>query len=346
MFKPRIVFSSWTMICLAVLSLHGGPAYAAPAGYQNLTASSVAGGVAAIAYAPDGTLYVADMADRSRLVVVAPGGARSTLPLSGPAITANIGGLAVDPLTGNLLLTDSKNFGDGQGALYLIDKTSGAVNILLSGMEAIDDVAVRSTGEIFVTNAAGGGAGGVYLVSRLLGNPANNKLPVVGGLDYAAGLAFDPAGNLLYQQANASFAGEVYRLPIGLVSGMLSLGSPQTLATGLAAGFDLAADADGDVFVSGGGGVFQLNRDGGGNFTGSAAPFDGLGFTTELAFRPGPGPFEPFSVGGGTLSYVPGYGSADLASVTPVPEPATLGLLAAGAVVGACWTRFRKARNR
>jgi hypothetical protein len=157
---------------------------------------------------------------------------------------------------------------------------------------------------------------------------------VAAGLDFAAGLGFDSAGNLIYQQAASySFVGEVYRLGVTEQGGGLSFATPELLATGLVAAYDLAVDGEDDVFVTGSGGVYELDRNGGGGFTGTATLFDAHGFSTEIAFVAGAGPFQPGAgYDGGHLTFVPEYASVFLTDVTTVPEPVMLCLLAFGAM--------------
>ena len=55
--------------------------------------------------------------------------------------------------------------------------------------------------------------------------------PVLNGLGYGAGLAFDPNGNLLVQDANlVTFAGRLQWLPIQSSGGNLSVSIAATVA--------------------------------------------------------------------------------------------------------------------
>ena len=311
---------------------------AAPPGYASDIRPGADGGVSALAYGPDGTLYVADTTSGA-VVRYPPGGDPSVLNIVG-ATLQSVGGMCVSPDASTLYITDNKAWGDGEGDLYAVDLLNGAVTTLVAGMDFIDDVAVRHTGEVFISEAAGPAAGGVYLVV----GSGGGVVPVVSGLDYAAGLAFDSAGDLIYQQATSSFVGEVFRLPITQAAGGLAFGPPVPLASGLAAAFDLATDGEDDVFVTGSGGVYELDRDGAGNFLGTASPFEAHGFSTEVAFLAGgSNPFEPGAgYDGGHLTFVPEYASTTLVDVTTVPEPAALGLLGGGAL----WLLRRDRRRR
>ncbi len=194
---------------------------AAPPGYASDIRPGADGGVSALAYGPDGTLYVADTTSGA-VVRYPPGGDPSVLNIVG-ATLQSVGGMCVSPDASTLYITDNKAWGDGEGDLYAVDLLSGAVTTLVAGMDFIDDVAVRHTGEVFISEAAGPGAGGVYLVV----GSGGGVVPVVSGLDYAAGLAFDSAGDLIYQQATSSFVGEVFRLPVTQTAEGLAFGQPR-----------------------------------------------------------------------------------------------------------------------
>jgi len=297
-------------------------------GYATAPTGGAPGGTGAVAYAADGTLYCTDMSDGS-VVAVAPDGSTTTLTLSGASLVS-VGGMCVSGDGGTLYVADNKEYADGLGALYAVDVATGAATALVTGLDNVENVAVRSTGELFVSEANGLGASSIYRIDAFGGGIAET---VVTGLDFAAGLDFDSAGNLIYQQAATySFIGEVYRLPITDGVGGLAYGTPERLATGLAAAFSLAVDTEDDVFVTGSGGLFELDRDAGGAFLGTASVIDAQGFSTEVAFwAGGTNPFDPCAgFDGGKLTYVPSYGAAVLTTVTTVPEPASLALLGMG----------------
>lgn len=226
-------------------------------------------------------------------------------------------------------MTDNEGNGDGEGNLLGIDPTTGATQVLASGIDFIDDVAVRSTGEVFVTNAVGGGSGTVLQIDTTNGTATT----VVTGLDLAAGLGFDTTGDLIFQDVDSTtFLGSVSELAITETSGGLSFGAVTPLASGLSAGFDLAVDSEDDVFVTGSGGVFELDRDGTGAFTGGATLFEAGGFSTEIAFLSGGVAFEAFGVPVGVLpqlAFLPEFGSQTVTVVT-VPEPTAAALLGLG----------------
>ena len=95
-----------------------------------------------------------------------------------------VGGMTYDPVGDRLLITD--NTADGR--LYAVSK-SGVQQTIGTGIAGIAGVAVRDTGEIFVSTAPFGSAGEVLQVDRTTGAAT----PVLGGLGYGAGLAFDAA---------------------------------------------------------------------------------------------------------------------------------------------------------
>jgi hypothetical protein len=308
------------------------PAWALPWGYQGTFVQGPAGGTAAVAYAPDGTAYLAEMGS-SNLLVIAPGGARSILPVTG-ATLMSVGGMNFAP-DGRLLITDNKNWGDGSGDLYALNVATGAAQTLLTGVDCIEDVVARPSGEIFISDAVGADRDGHGLgsIKQVFGDGTTAN--VVSGLVYPAGMAFDSQGRLVFQQADDNFAGQVYRMDVAGGAGGLSFGTPSLLADNLAASFDMAMDGEDDVFVSGSGGIYQLNRDGDGNFTGSASGFVSRNFSTEMAFHAGVNPFTGgVDSDGGHLLLVPEYGSSTLVDVTPVPEPLTAGLLVLGGLLG------------
>jgi len=320
-------------MCVTILTVPALAQY----GYVTSDQAGPAGGAAALAYASDGTLYVADNTDGT-VKVIAPGGTSSILTVTG-ATLQGVGGMWVSPDDATLYITDSKGFGDGQGELYAVNVATGAATTLLTGADTIDDVAARSSGELFISEAVGAGGGVVRQV-----DPAGGGIVAtpVTGLDYASGLAFDSAGDLIYQQATASFTGEVYRLPITGGGAALAFGAPVLLAAGLSAGMDLAVDSEDDIFVTGSGGLYELDRDAGGAFLGTATLFASQSFSTELAFMDGgTNPFEPAAgFDGPELTFVPEFASSTLKTVTTVPEPITVALLACGALAA---LRRRKA---
>lgn len=276
----------------------------------------------ALAFENDGTLLVVGGGGASSILAIESDGTQSTIDLQAGTSLDSPGGAVFDSATGRLLVTDNEGFADGFGSLLSIDITNGQVDTLVSGIDFIDDVAVRSSGEVFFSTADGGGAGGVFQAFS-----DGTTAEVVSGLDFAAGLIFDLNDDLVFQEVNESdFLGTVSRLSITESASGLSFGSTEVLASGLSGGFDLAADSEGDLFVTGSGGLFELDRDASGAFLGTASNLVNGNFSTEAAF------FSP------QITFIPEFGASELTSlvVVAVPEPASatlVGVLALGLVV-------------
>ena len=141
-----------------------------------------------LAFDADGVLYALEGAafgdNEATLRVIQPDG---TFGGSFPVVGDDpsnffVGGMAYDPVGDRLLVTD--NTADGR--LYAVDK-AGAKQTIGMGIAGIAGVAVRSTGEIFVSTSPFGSNGAVLQVDRTTGVAT----PVLGGLGYGAGLAFD-----------------------------------------------------------------------------------------------------------------------------------------------------------
>ena len=156
-----------------IIASAGATALAVPVGYEMSTITFPTGfqGAAALAFAPDGTLYVVEGKDftkatnQTHIHVVNPDGSMGTpIPLAGDdtVLGGNIavGGIAVHPTTGNLYITDDA---PGATTMYRVDPVTG-IKTSFSGslsLSSIDDVAIRSTGEIFVSDAAGSSGGSI-----------------------------------------------------------------------------------------------------------------------------------------------------------------------------------------
>ncbi len=336
------------------LSLPVSAALAAPVGYNELTIdlSGVSGfrGAAALAYDSTGNLYVAEGNDflnpvnQSRIVRVDPAGNVSTFTtlVGNDSSTISIGGMAVDPASNRLLVTDQAV---GAGTLYGLNLSTGNKTSLLPNgtVPFIDDVAVRpGSGQIVVSNADFGGS--VLQIDPL----AVSTSTLANTAGFTGGIAFDAAGDLVYVESVTSdfinFTGDIYRLTLDAAGAQLQVTGSDQLASGLAAAFDLASDGESDLFLTGSGGLFEL-PDSGGIF-----PFDSQAFSGEIAYLAGSSPFAPFAgPDGGQLAYIPDFNSMTIRVFTPtaaaggVPEPSTLALLAVaiGALAGARRLRRR-----
>ena len=351
------VFHSLRRRTIAVLAISimihlgtAGTLWAVPVGFTSREIAFPEGfrGAAALAFAPDGTLYVAEAVSffepqpTTTIHVVLPDGSLGTpIPLEGdsPSIIS-IGDMVVDPVSGNLIILDNA---PGFKTLYSINPTTGVKTSHASfvSLSNIDKVAVRASGEILVGDAEFAPDGAIWEVD--LGG--SSIRPVVTGLDLPGGLGFDSAGDLVFQQATSNFIAEVFHVPVDDSGSPLVFGTRQLLADGLTAGFDLVVDSEDDVFISGSGGLFELDRNPLGEFTGTATSFDaivgpfGAPFATGVSFLTGSGPFEPFGgTNGGVLAYIPDFSHPTVTLITPVPEPSTLALLAWAMVLFA-WRR-------
>lgn len=228
-----------------------------------------------------------------------------------------VGGMAYDPVGDRLLISD--NTADGR--LYAVSKT-GVQQTIGMGIAGIAGVAVRDTGQIFVSTAPFGSAGEVLQVDRVTGLAT----PVLGGLGYGAGLAFDLGGNLIVQDANTTtFLGRLQRLPMTESGGGLTIGSPETLLSGMQSSAGVVVVGDDAMFTTGSGGLFRV----------AGAPlaetlFDANGnafqFATAIAFDPGSQPFDGFSgPSGGRLAFMADFGFAMQDSFVTLLTPAEPG---------------------
>lgn len=297
-------------------------AAAAPPGFVKTT-FPLAAPPAALAFDDAGVLWALEGAafgsNMATMRSIQPNGTfGSSFPLVGDdPMNFFVGGMAYDALRDRLLVTD--NTADGR--LYAVDKT-GMQQVLATGIAGIAGVAVRDSGEIFVSTAPFGSAGAVLVVDRTGGS----AIPVLDGLGYGAGLAFDAAGDLIVQDADATtFRGRLQRLPIDDSPSGLQIGRPVPLVNDMQAAAGVTVDVEGHIFTTGSGGLYRV----------SGTPvaetlFDANGnaaqFATAIAFDPGPLPFAPFAgPGGGRLAYMADFGFAVQDSFVTVLTPAAPG---------------------
>jgi hypothetical protein len=228
-----------------------------------------------------------------------------------------VGSMTYDSAGERLLISD--NTADGR--LYSVDSAGNQLTIA-SGIAGIAGVAVRGTGEIFVSTSPFGSEGEVLLV-----HPATNSTtPVLGGLGFGAGLAFDLNDDLIVQDADsATFLGRLQRLPIANGTSGLEFGSPELLLSGMQSSAGVVVDSEGDVFTTGSGGIFRV--------AGSPLAelqFDENGnafqFATAIAFDPGSLPFEGFrGSDGGRMAYMADFGFASQDMFITLLTPARAG---------------------
>lgn len=228
-----------------------------------------------------------------------------------------VGGMAHDSLRDRLLVTD--NTADGR--LYAVEK-NGDRQLLAAGIAGIVGVTARDSGEIFVSTAPFGGPGAVLLVDRT----GSGAMPVLDGLGYGAGLAFDAAGDLVVQDADTTtFRGRLQRLPLDDSPSGLQIGTPTPLAGDMQSAAGVAVDDDGHVFTTGSGGLYRVS-----GTQLEEALFDANGspsqFATAIAFDPGALPFAAFTgPNGGRLAYMADFGFATQDAFVTLLTPAAPG---------------------
>jgi hypothetical protein len=211
-----------------------------------------------------------------------------------------VGAMAYDPVGDRVLISD--NTADGR--LYAVDKL-GAKQTIASGIAGIAGVAVRNSGEIFVSTSPFGSAGEVLQVDRSTGI----KTSVLPGLGYGAGLAFDLSGNLIVQDADTStFQGRLQRLPISDTAGGITFGAPVPLISNMQSSAGVVLDGEGDLFTTGNGGLYLVD---GSPLVESSFDTNGnaFQFATAIAFHPGSQPFDRFSgSNAGRLAFMADFG--------------------------------------
>jgi len=277
------------LLCSTLLVV-ASAAWALPSGYEKQMIPLNAPPVG-LAFDSDGVLYALESASGTNEATMRVIQTDYSLGDDFPVIGDDpnnfyVGGMTYDPVTDNLLITD--NTADGR--LYSVSKT-GTMQILAIGIPAIADVAVRFSGEIFVTTALGDNQGEVLQIDREDGHATS----VATGIDFGAGLAFDPSGDLMVQEADATtFTGRLHRLPILETETGLNFGNLTLLLDNMRSSAGLAIDSEGDLFSSGSGGLFSVS-----GTPLLELPFDDNGnslqYATALAFDGGPNSFEPFA---------------------------------------------------
>ncbi len=306
------------VVLLMTFSVLVAPIYAVPEGYRKTTIELNSPPVGLL-FDMSGVLYAMEGAtfgtNTAMIRVIHPDGSFGTnLPIVGDdEDNFFIGSMTYDPLADGLLITD--NTADGR--IYSLSK-AGSKQLVASGIPAIAGIAVRGSGEVFVSTALGDNLGQVLQIDRTSGTAT----PVVSGLDFGAGLAFDAAGDLFIQDADATtFAGRIQRLPIDDTGGTLSFGSLVPLIDGMQSSAGIAFDSEGDLFSTGSGGLFTLS-----GMPLAEVLFDSNGdpfqFATAIAFSPGTAPFEPFAgPDGGRLALMSNFGFNNQDTFITVIEP-------------------------
>ena len=292
---------------------------ATPPGFVKTTIP-LDGAVAGLAFDASGTLYALEGADFNQnaatLRIIQPDGAfGASFPVTG-ANPNNffVGSMTFDPIGNRVLITDN-TFIDANdpGRVYAIS-TLGVQQTIATGIANVAGIAVRGTGEIFVSTAEGSGNGTVLQIDRASGNLST--VPIA--LDFGAGLEFDGEGSLIVQNADNSFVGSLQRLSMTSTDGGgLTIGAPQPLLGGMVSTAAVIHAGD-EFYTTGFGGLYRVAGE-----PLSETEFDPNegDFATALAFYPGAQPFEMFSgPGGGKLVYSAHYGDTFVTILTPA-EP-------------------------
>ncbi len=304
----------------------------------------------AIAYGPDGRLFVLTQAQNSILAIGPQGldGSETVINLAGSLGVDQVAAATFDQTRGRLLVAGSRFGGSPSGSIFSIDTSTGAFAELFSGSElgGVSEVAVRSTGEIFASNFGFSGTGGIFLIDDTTGTGTLSATEVVGNLDGAAGLVFDANNNLIFQNGNdgtsdgsGDFTAEISLLGItDTAAGLQFDSAPTLLAQNSTGEIDLIIDGEGDFFTTGTLGLYQLDRDASGNLTGTEtrllSDLD-LDFSSGLAFLPGSVAFDSnLTIAPGdtspVLSFVSDSTSRQIISlslnVAAVPEPTAIPL--------------------
>ncbi len=314
--------AKYWMVVGGVVVLLASETAAAPPGFVKSTIPLGAPPVG-VAFAADGRLFALEGAafgdSEATLKVIDPDGSFSAnFAVMGDDISNFfVGGMAYDPIGDRVLITDNTS----DGRLYAVD-AAGVKQTIGMGIAGIAGVAVRSTGQIFVSTAPFGSPGEVLQVDRTTGVTT----PVLGGLGYGAGMAFDPGGNLIVQDAStATFLGRLQRLPMTDSAGVLTLETPEPLLDGMQSSAGLSVTSDGTIFTTGNGGLFRVS-----GTPLAETSFDANGsafqFATAIAFDPGSQPFDGFSgPDGGRLAYMADFGFASQDSFVTLLTPAEPG---------------------
>jgi hypothetical protein len=313
--------SIYTWIILLGLLLVNSVHASAPAGFVKTTIPLNAPPVG-LAFDSSGTLYALEdpgfgSNEAELRVINQHGSIVGTFPVTG-SDPSNffVGGMTYDPVGDRLLVTD--NTADGE--LYAVSKT-GARQTIATGLAGVADVAVRSSGEMFVSTSPFGSSGAVLQIDRTTGTAS----APLASLGFGAGLAFDTDNNLIVQDADTTtFAARLQRLATTLSGGTLTIGSPQTILSGMQSSAGVVAIGS-DIYTTGVGGLYRV----------SGTPlmeksFDTKGttsqFATAIAYDVGSQPFTAFAgPNGGRLAYMADFGFSSQDSFITLLTPAEPG---------------------
>lgn len=269
-----------------------------------------------VAFDPEGVLYALEqpLGNTATIRTIHPDGSfGNDFLVVGNEENFFVGSMTYDPVGEAVLVTDNATV----GRLYSVSETAGQ-QLLASNIPAIAGVAVRNSGEIFVSTALGDNTGEVLQIDRETGN----ALPVVSGIDFGAGLAFNADGDLLIQDADAStFQGRLQLLPIEETDAGLDFGQLEPLLSNMQSASGIVLDSESGIFTTGGGGLYTV---GGEPLEETLFYSDGdlSQFATAIDFHPGSAPFEPFAgPEGGRLALMANFGFETQDTFVTIIEP-------------------------
>jgi sugar lactone lactonase YvrE len=309
------------LTCFILFGLTATAAIATPPGFVKTTIPLNAPPVG-LAFDADGVLYALEGAafgdNEATLRVFQPDGTPSGSYSIVGADPGNffVGSMTYDPISDGLLISDNT----GAGRLYVVSKT-GEQQTLATNILNVAGVAVRNTGEIFVSTSANA-AGEVLQVNRTTGTTSL----VLSNLGYGAGLAFDADGALIVQDANATtFAGRLQRLPMTSGEIGLLIGTAEPVLDGMLSSAGVIAIGTDQYFTTGVGGLYRVAGP-----PYSEISFDSSGsssqFATAIAFDAGTSPFVRFGgPDGGRLAYMADFGFVNQDSFVTLLTPAVMG---------------------
>jgi len=293
-------------------SLQASPSYTPSPGYTAESSyASPAGTLAGFDFDTSGNLY---LFRGNSIVKRAPGGSETDLY----TFSSDVYGSFLKVKDSTVYFGESSN-----GSIKSVSTGGGTVTDLGS-LGSNYDLAFNSSGQAFIV--ANPGWAGTKIYNLDLVNGTTDEIADIGG--YSGPLAFDTSGNLYYGKGSEiiSFTGSQVNSALG--TGTLGETDWSVFATGLDSIGYFAFDSAGDLFSSSyTGAVTETNN------LGSSNPFGSGTSPSTLRFVPGSGDFETGNPDGGHL-YVNTTdwfaGQSTIFEVTPVPEPATVILLAGG----------------
>ena len=167
--------------------------------------------------------------------------------------------------------------------IFAIPSASTASGLSAPGLELLPPLAVPfaasvtvdTSGNVFVSNSAGGGAGSVL---KIVGGTSSK---FENGFDYAAGVAIDPTtGNVFIAETLGDFVNK--QIEKYTPAGAVIMPDPFAGPSSSFGSFDLAFNSDGKLLASGSGGVVAFDPS-----TGSSSPFiTGLTSASGIAVDP------------------------------------------------------------